>query len=552
MTAVRLAEPGSVSGVDLLQTAESACLVSAELSRTKSRRSGGVRRGLTLTEILIAVTVTLVLMAALVNAFAAINDEISSSRAVLELAGQLRGSSETIREDLRGVTVPVGPWVDPSEGLGYFEYAEFATAGTGVNPRNLPIAGVNFSTYHERADNLVGDLDDVVMFTCRSNGKPFRGRLRVPGGTRMIESPLAEIAIWTRLNDVDGDGVLNRTIGEYVVVYRRVLLIRPDLNDAATGRIAPTNDLLAWYQNNDVSVHASANGLVANSLGELSKREHRFAHFIGAAPGTVPADIDPNAFPYPIDRLWLNSLILTGNFRGEDVLLSDAIAFDIKAFDPSAPVYNGSHLTGNPSLPVTQGDPFFEALVAADFANDATYGFQPSPSPRDFDSRGSYVDLGYAHFLGESIGTPAFRTFVDGLSDFSGAPTVKSQMGSLLPRTRFSPLVYDTWPLHYESDGLNQDAATDNDGSGAPTTALVDEGTNGIDDPNDSLALALAFPIPPVNAATNAIPRLGPDDAYERETSPPFVPTLRGIEVTLRVIEPQSQQARQTSIVVDF
>jgi len=529
MPAIRLAESCSVSGVDLLQTADSSRLVSAELSRVNSRRSTGVRRGLTLTEILIAVTVTLVLMAALVNAFAAINDEISSSRAVLELAGQLRGSSETIREDLRGVTVPVGPWVDPSEGLGYFEYAEFATAGTAF------LAGVSYDTTAARADNLIGDLDDVVMFTCRSNGKPFRGRLRVPGGTRMIESPLAEIAIWTRLNDVDGDGILNRTIGEYVVVYRRVLLIRPDLNDAATGRIAPTNDLTTWYQNNDVSVHVSANGLVANSLGELSKREHRFAHFIGAAPGTVPADIDPNAFPYPISRSWLNSLILTGNFRGEDVLLSDAIAFDIKAFDPSAPVYNASHLTGNVALPITQGDPLFERLVVADFNDDAAYQFQAGAPALNFDSRGAYVDLGYLFALSESIGTPAFRAFADGLSDFSGAPTVKSQMGSpaiypLAARPEHPLLVYDTWPLHYESDGLNQDGAfiafgtnyNDNDGSGAPTTALVDEGTNGIDDPNDSLALALAFPIPPVSPATNAVPRLGPDDAYERETRRPL------------------------------
>jgi hypothetical protein len=78
---------------------------------------------------------------------------------------------------------------------------------------------------------------------------------------------------------------------------------------------------------------------------------------------------------------------------------------------------------------------------------------------------------------------------------------------------------YDTWSLHYEYDGLDQD------GDG-----LVDEGTNGFDDDE-------------IN---------GVDDIGERETAPPYADPLRGVQVTVRVYEPGTRQLRQSTVVVDF
>ncbi|MEZ6106807.1 MAG: hypothetical protein R3B96_11980 [Pirellulaceae bacterium] len=114
---------------------------------------------------------------------------------------------------------------------------------------------------------------------------------------------------------------------------------------------------------------------------------------------------------------------------------------------------------------------------------------------------------------------------------------------------QFSPLIYDTWPTHYESDGLNQDqsiatafgSTQDVDGGGNPTGTLIDEGVDGFDSPNDD---------PTVGTVGNQL--FGADDATERETSPPYLNPLRGIEVTIRVVEPRSQQSRQSSIAVDF
>ena len=512
------------------------------------RRARGHRSmGLTLTEILIAVTITLVLMAVLVNAFRDISGQISESRAIIQLAGQLRSGAEQIREDLRGVTLPVTPWVNPAEGLGYFEQAEFDIA---VDVPNPPVDDPNFAFLF---DNVLGDVDDVLMFTCRSPGSPFRGRVRLADGSLItIESPLAEIVIWTRLLDENGNGTLDRNLGEVITLHRRTLLIRPDLNDdinvfPTVGQVAGNNNLLNWYQNNDLSVHVSETGLVANSLGDLSKREYRFGHTVASdanfTSGNI-ADIDASLFPYPINRNWLNALTLQGNFFGEDVLLSDVVTFDVKLFDPNAPVYDDAiyRQGGFAQSAIVPGDPAFETLILADAQDGSLNGMI---------DLGTYVDAGYMFNAATTAGAPVLL----GASYFSGLPQPKSQMGlDTITLPTFSRYGYDTWPNHYESDGLNQDAAFsvyggnhfDVDINQQAVGTLVDEGTNGFDEPHDGRDFS-GNPDALLGQQIN-----GADDAAERETSPPYPVPLRGIEIRIRLVEPTSQQVRQTSIAVDF
>jgi hypothetical protein len=78
---------------------------------------------------------------------------------------------------------------------------------------------------------------------------------------------------------------------------------------------------------------------------------------------------------------------------------------------------------------------------------------------------------------------------------------------------------FDTWSLHYEFNGL------DEDGDGK-----IDEGADGFDDNGDDLA----------------------DDAGERETSPPHPGPLRGLEVRVRCYEPSSRQIRQITVRQSF
>lgn len=90
---------------------------------------------------------------------------------------------------------------------------------------------------------------------------------------------------------------------------------------------------------------------------------------------------------------------------------------------------------------------------------------------------------------------------------------------------RGPPSVYDTWTTYYETDQINQDE-TLYTGAANWQTDVIDQGSNGLDENN-------------IN---------GPDDPLERETSPPYPSPLLGVQVKLRVYEPQSRQIRETTV----
>ena len=79
--------------------------------------------------------------------------------------------------------------------------------------------------------------------------------------------------------------------------------------------------------------------------------------------------------------------------------------------------------------------------------------------------------------------------------------------------------VWDTWTPAYESDGIDQDSLNG-----------VDQAKNGVN-----------------NGGSNVI-----DDLGERETQPPYVESLRGMKVTLRLVEKGTKQVHQTSIIHSF
>jgi len=83
----------------------------------------------------------------------------------------------------------------------------------------------------------------------------------------------------------------------------------------------------------------------------------------------------------------------------------------------------------------------------------------------------------------------------------------------------FVDRVYDTWTPFYESDGIDQD------GSG-----VVDQGTNGLD-----------------NGGTQA-----PDDDAERETAPAFPYPVRGVKVSIRLVEKTTKQIHQSSVIHSY
>jgi hypothetical protein len=92
---------------------------------------------------------------------------------------------------------------------------------------------------------------------------------------------------------------------------------------------------------------------------------------------------------------------------------------------------------------------------------------------------------------------------------FSDNPTTKSLLAT------GSSVTYDTWSYHYETDGIDQDGLYG-----------IDQGTNGLDDDGAN----------------------GTDDTLEREAPPPYDVPLRGIQVKLRVYEPDTRQIREATV----
>lgn len=503
---------------------------------TDSMRSS--RSGLTLIEMLIAVVLTLIVVFALVRVFQMLGDNVRDTKAILEMSGQLRTFLSQLQEDLDSRTVTVRSYADPEAAPGYFELIEgiatdrdvdgdgnFSPDNDGDNLLNgtLPVATFTQvdpmsrtdADFHSVTDSkgntwnamtTKGDRDDVLMFTIRTSGKPFSGQLignlvfnsaqnkwsytwipvNNPGATRhTIESQEAEVVWWS---EPDARGNFH--------IYRRLLLVRPDIEIAVD-----PNTVLNPYdfvRDNDLSVRmvlsdpndASTAVPRANSLVDLALRENRYAHLGQFAEG-------PNNFPFPLRLERLRSInqlaksLVHPNRLSEYLSLADTLAFDVKAFDPMAPL----QLAGG-TLAVAPSDPAYN-LVAG---------------PTTL--RGAYVDLNYA---GDPINAAK--------SEFSAVPAPRSGWAKWnvgYPATPPMPIrgVYDTWPRSYERDGIRQ--------NNSPLP--IDRGTNGLDDDNQN----------------------GVDDSGEFETAPPYSADLRGIEVSVRVFEFNTRQVRQASIVADF
>jgi hypothetical protein len=181
--------------------------------------------------------------------------------------------------------------------------------------------------------------------------------------------------------------------------------------------------------------------------------------------------------------------------QGQDVILTNVLAFDVRVFDPGVSVYVATN--GTPLVP---GDP----------------GYTNSPS-----ASGAYVDLGHQTPTNSLLN----GVFTSGsAARFNGFGHARSGLvGSATTRR-----TYDTWNLGYEADGMDQD----NDGT-------PDEGTNGVDDDGDGV-----FDEPPYDGDRNGIF----EDLGEVETMSPYPYPLRGIEVRIRCWEPSSRQVRQVTV----
>jgi prepilin-type N-terminal cleavage/methylation domain-containing protein len=451
-------------------------------------RQAGSRSGFTLIEMLVALAITLIMMGAVVTLFGVVSDSVSASRSLIEIQDRLRSAREILQQDLQGVTAKMTPPLRPENNQGYFEIIE--------GPMN------DGSAAHAELNDLFGDVDDVLMFTTSRPDAPFIGKARTSSSSPQftIESPYAEVIYFVVQDGPIIDAAKSPPI-RLCSLYRRVRLIAPQVGPISTAGFQ-------YFTYNDISARFdSANSvMIPNTLGDLTKRENRFAHYgiitykefpflvntarlpwIDTSSNPVqfgvPRDVNApsgNGFAsHPSENAFLAPFDPSSPRYGDDRLLTNVLAFDVQVFDPDAPV-------------VVDGN----GLVVP----------SNTPTPNEYTSRigsaiaaGDYVDLGYAAAI-----APPSLPLANVVNDRSGLT---------------GQLIYDTWSEHYESDGLDQHNDSD-----------IDAATNGLDDNGNDII----------------------DDADERETMPPYSAPLRGIKVTIRVYETSSKQVREAVVIQNF
>ena len=415
--------------------------------------------GFTLVELLVASAIALTVMGAVATLFGIFGRTASQSQAIVDLTDKIRSVAWRMRQDLAGVTVELTPWTRPESNSGYFEMIEgMAKDSDAAND----------------TANIAADKDDVLMFTTRSTSGPFVGKF----DSNTIESPTAEVAWFCKT-------AANQPVSglELYNLYRRQLLVTAyvGVEPFLSGNNSLPGTLATAYATYDISLRLDGTALYPNALSDLTKRENRFLH--------------TTTFPYAFLSATAPNATFDGTAReGEDIVLSNVIGFDVRVFDPEAPARQRNGVTLYP------GDPGYATASLAG-------------------SKGSFVDLGGV--ARTSTPVPS-RTLIGGTFAPAGATAMGSN-GMYVSGTSTTWVsgaslanpTYDTWSMHYEFNGVDDDR-----------DALIDEGTNGLDDNNDGL----------------------PDDIGEFETSPPYPVPLRGIEVRIRCYEPSSKQVRQTTI----
>ena len=152
---------------------------------------------------------------------------------------------------------------------------------------------------------------------------------------------------------------------------------------------------------------------------------------------------------------------LWGTRRGEDVMMTDALAFDVRVYDPGAPLFRHvpTETVLEPSDQGWRGDPTtVGAYLHPDNMGSAT-GIGTASTTFPYVGQGAYVDMGYGfdpRWAQPQFPLPAFHPNVG-----SAAPP-----WFFLPRAlsdvfgnQLAPgyTVYDTWSFHYENNGVNED-----------------------------------------------------------------------------------------------
>jgi hypothetical protein len=261
---------------------------------------------------MVALVVTLIMMAAVIGAFSMASGSINDGRSMMEMADRVRSAAERLKLDLAGVTARATPWLRPEAGEGYLEIIEGP-----YNDTNPQVPG----------DTIYGDTDDVLLFTTRSTGEPFVNSFGQ-------QSQVAEVA-WICVPNVDKSGKPVPPSNPNYTLYRVSSLVLPGIDPKIASQ-------------GEVSTRAGdSSGIVPCTLGDLTKREYR----TNAVRNT--------AFPYEFNaQKFIQTVNANPALYAKFVALTNVVGFDVKVWDPAAVTYTSG------TVQVVPGDPGYGSGTA--------------------------------------------------------------------------------------------------------------------------------------------------------------------------------------------
>lgn len=250
----------------------------------------------------------------------------------------------------------------------------------------------------------------------------------------------------------------------------------------------------------------------------------------------------------------------------EDIILTNVLEFDIKVWDPGAPVVTVTAPGGGTTIAVSPNENWDPQADGGGGMWSATNAMINAGSMKlvaeggVIAGFGAFVDLNYFCTLppGTAVnlppyfpppyppgGAPSVVVQTAGMPSFYHAGDYRSgvrgtnpgkiplePMGNSAVVMAWPSAVYDTWSTHYEQDGINQRLSWD-PGSAYPidagTDGLDNDGLNGIDD----------------SSVLPAVPG-------EIEAPPPYAAPLRAIQIKIRVFDPDSRQVREVTLEHEF
>ncbi|MDR0705233.1 MAG: hypothetical protein LBF88_09610 [Planctomycetaceae bacterium] len=543
--------------------------------------------GYTLIELLIAATLSLLLLLGVTKMFQHVGSVMNDTQKSLNMSANLNAAAMTLRSDLSKIDPALAR--KPNDMVngntvtddGYLEIIEGMNAPYNITNNNglhVPITQVAFSPDVSGIDRTVGDMDDILAFTAEA-GADYKFRGLINGS--MNESSFAEI-IWF----VRG-----------TTLYRRVLLY--DENNTNVNKETLDQNQESFYARNDLSVYLDGTTIKAREIQASSRRENRFAHSNGTFPfplydnsnaawyylrmPTLEETVSPSWIPgqplpvrgssvnmnekaipdppVPYWDFWENPNSLSGSDwhldpqsgsiidyvtvprhsrAGEDIVQKNVISFDVKVWNPYwVPCYDVS--SDSPGRSSSSVSWLWAPPQYVDLGQDQFYLQDPATQEWNWYPVNYLQDLDDTSISGGVIPPPP-------VGDRGYGFTLKGRYNTSMENRRIlkdsdGTVIVD--PHKWDkAERLNNGTADNRIWNGSPMPCVFDSWTKEGYEDNVGTPQSVVTGSVSDNYAAN--------DPTTWRCPPPYTERLTSIQVTIRCFEPQSGHIKQIRVVRKF